>query len=102
VVPDQSDDAGQDRAFDTANAKAVLTAYVDDYAEVWVNGGNAARAAYHPASHPIQANIPNRRVIADAVKAGDKVEIAIFRHQRADLGAPRISCSRQASVEFYK
>src|SRR5262249_46233373 len=24
--------------FETADAKAVLTAYVDDYAEVWING----------------------------------------------------------------
>src|SRR5437867_13334403 len=30
--------------FETAGAKAVLTAYVDDYAEVWVNGQMPRRA----------------------------------------------------------
>jgi hypothetical protein len=32
--------------FETAGAKAVLTAYVDDYAEVWINGQMPRRAGY--------------------------------------------------------
>jgi hypothetical protein len=32
--------------FDTAGAKMVLTAYVDDYAEVWVNGQMPRRSGY--------------------------------------------------------
>jgi len=65
-------------AFDTANAKAVLTAYVDDYAEIWVNGEMPRRAGITSPATIQGFNIPNRVVIADAVKAGDKVEIAIF------------------------
>ena len=41
--------------FDTANAKAVLTAYVDDYAEVWVNGEMPRRPA-SPARPPSRAS----------------------------------------------
>jgi len=64
--------------FDTANAKAVLTAYVDDYAEVWVNGEMPRRVGITSPATIQGFNIPNRVVIADTVKAGDKVEIAIF------------------------
>jgi gluconolactonase len=71
-------------AFDTANAKAVLTGITS------------------PAT--IQGfNIPNRVVIADAVKAGDKVEIAIFGiNGPISVVPPNFVFFRQASVEFYK
>ena len=48
-------------------------------------------------------NIPNRVVIADTVKAGDKVEIAIFGINGPISVAPtNFVFFRQASVEFYK
>jgi len=90
-------------AFDTANAKAVLTAYVDDYAEVWVNGEMPRRAGITSPATIQGFNIPNRVVIADAVKAGDKVEIAIFGINGPISVAPtNFVFFRQASVEFYK
>jgi gluconolactonase len=89
--------------FDTANAKAVLTAYVDDYAEVWVNGEMPRRAGITSPATIQGFNIPNRVVIADAVKAGDKVEIAIFGINGPISVAPtNFVFFRQASVEFYK
>jgi gluconolactonase len=89
--------------FDTANAKAVLTAYVDDYAEVWVNGEMPRRAGITSPATIQGFNIPNRVVIADAVKAGDKIEIAIFAINGPISVAPtNFVFFRQASVEFYK
>jgi gluconolactonase len=89
--------------FDTANAKAVLTAYVDDYAEVWVNGEMPRRLGITSPATIQGYNIPNRVVIADAVKAGDKVEIAIFGINGPISVVPtNFVFFRQASVEFYK
>jgi gluconolactonase len=89
--------------FDTANAKAVLTAYVDDYAEVWVNGQMPRRAGITSPATIQGFNMPNRVVIADTVKAGDKIEIAIFGINGPISVAPtNFVFFRQASVEFYK
>jgi gluconolactonase len=55
-------------SFKTTDARAVLTAYVDDYAEVWINGQMPRRSGY-PSPATIQGlNIPNRVMVADAVK----------------------------------
>jgi gluconolactonase len=89
--------------FDTAGAKAVLTAYVDDYAEVWINGQMPRRSGY-PSPATIQGlNMPNRVVLAETVKAGDKFEIAIFGINGPISVAPsNFIFFRQASVELYK
>ena len=64
--------------FDTAGAKAVLTAYVDDYAEVWINGQMPRRSGY-PSPATIQGlNMPNR--VVRQVRDRD------IRHQRSHLG----------------
>lgn len=64
--------------FDTTGTTAVLTAYVDDYAEVWVNGQMPRRSGY-PSPATIQGyNIPNRVVLAEGIKPGDKFQIAVF------------------------
>jgi hypothetical protein len=88
--------------FDTAGATAVLTVYVDDYAEVWVNGQIARRAGY-PSPATIQGfNIPNRLVLGDPVKPGDKFEIAVFAINGPISIAPmNFVFFREAKVEFY-
>jgi gluconolactonase len=87
----------------TMPAKAVLTAYVDDYAEVWVNGEMPRRVGITSPATIQGFNIPNRVVIADTVKAGDKVEIAIFGiNGPISVVPPNFVFFRQASVEFYK
>src|SRR5215472_6659019 len=64
--------------FDTNGAKAVFTAYVDDYAEVWINGQMPRRSGY-PSPATVQGlNMPNRVVLAETVKPGDKFQIAVF------------------------
>jgi gluconolactonase len=89
--------------FETAGAKAVLTAYVDDYAEVWINGQMPRRSGY-PSPATIQGlNIPNRVVLADSVKAGDQFQIAVFGINGPISVAPANTVwFRQASIEFYK
>ncbi len=90
-------------SFDTKDSKAVLTAYVDDYAEVWVNGEVRRRAGIVSPSTIQGFNIPNRVVLADSVKPGDTFQIAIFGINGPISVAPtNFIFFRQASVEFYK
>ena len=90
-------------SFETKDAKAVLTAYVDDYAEVWVNGEVRRRAGITSPSTIQGFNIPNRVVLADSVKPGDKVEIAIFGiNGPISVAPPNFVFFRQATIEFYK
>jgi gluconolactonase len=90
-------------SFETAGARMVLTAYVDDYAEVWVNGEMPRRAGVTSPATIQGFNIPNRVVLADSVKAGDKVEVAIFGiNGPISVAPPNFVFFRQASVEFYK
>ena len=89
--------------FDPAGARAVITAYVDDYAEVWINGQMPRRAGVVSPAAIAGFNMPNRVVLADSVKAGDKFEIAIFGINGPISVAPmNFVFFRQASVEFYK
>jgi gluconolactonase len=90
-------------SFETTDAKAVLTAYVDDYAEVWVNGHMPRRSGY-PSPATIQGlNIPNRVVLADAVKPGDKFQIAIFGINGPISVVPmNFVWFRAAKVEFFR
>lgn len=89
--------------FETSGARAVLTAYVDDYAEVWVNGQMPRRAGVPSPAAISGFNMPNRVVISDSVKPGDKFQIAIFGINGPISVAPQnFVFFRQASVEFYK
>jgi gluconolactonase len=89
--------------FETAGARMVLTAYVDDYAEVWVNGEMPRRAGVTSPATIQGFNIPNRVVLADSVKPGDKIDIAIFGiNGPISVAPPNFVFFRQASIEFYK
>jgi gluconolactonase len=88
---------------DTTGAKAVFTAYVDDYAEVWINGQMPRRSGY-PSPATIQGlNMPNRVVLAETVKPGDKFQIAVFGINGPISVAPsNFIFFRDAKVELYK
>ena len=88
--------------FDTSGATAVFTAYVDDYAEVWINGQMPRRAGY-PSPAAIQGfNMPNHVVLADAVKPGDKFQIAVLGINGPISVAPmNFVWFRQAKIEFF-
>jgi hypothetical protein len=89
--------------FATAGAKMVLTVNVDDYAEVWVNGG-LPRAAGRPSPATIQGfNMPNRLVLRDAVEPGERFEIAVFAINGPISAAPaNFLWFREAKVEFFR
>jgi gluconolactonase len=88
--------------FEIAGATAVLTVIVDDYAEVWVNG-QLPRALNQPNPNLVQGfNAPNRVTIAQAVKPGEAVQIAIFGINGPISAAPtNYIWFREAKVEFF-
>ena len=99
----QSDDPGEIGDFETAGAKAVFTVGIDDYAEVWINGQMPRRVGM-PSPATIQGfNMPNRVVLADTVKAGDKFQIAVFGvNGPISVSPENFIFVRQAQVEFFR
>jgi gluconolactonase len=89
--------------FETAGAKAVFTVGIDDYAEVWINGQMPRRVGM-PSPATIQGfNMPNRVVLADTVKAGDKFQIAVFGvNGPISVSPENFIFVRQAQVEFFR
>jgi len=89
--------------FDTNGAMAVLTFTIDDYAEAWVNGQMPRRVG-RPSPATIQGfNMPNRVVLAEQVKAGDKFQIAILGiNGPISLAPPNPVFFREAKVEFFR
>lgn len=89
--------------FDTAGAVAVLHITVDDYAEVWVNG-QLPRAVGKPSPSTIAGfNIPNRVVLSEAVKPGEKIQIAVLGINGPISMAPLNPVFvREARVEFFR
>jgi gluconolactonase len=90
-------------SFDTNGAMVVLRVLVDDYAEVWVDG-QMPRALGRPSPGAIQGfNMPNRIVLKDSVKPGDKFQVAIFGINGPISVAPLNTVwFREAKIEFYK
>ncbi len=89
--------------FDTAGTRVVLTVNVDDYAEVWVDG-ELPRSAGRPSPAAIQGfNMPNRLVLRDMVKPGERFEIAVFAINGPISAVPaNFLWFREAKVEFYR
>src|SRR6266436_333439 len=83
--------------------QAVFNVLVDDYGEVWVNGQMPRRSGY-PSPATIQGlNMPNRVVLAETVKPGDKFQIAVFGINGPISVAPsNFIFFRDAKVEFYR
>lgn len=90
-------------AFDTAGALAVFHIIVDDYAEVWVNG-QLPRAVGKPSGNMIVGfNLPNRVVLADAVKPGERIVVAVLGiNGPISLAPPNPVFVREARVEFFR
>ncbi len=81
----------------------MLTFTIDDYAEAWVNGQMPRRAG-RPSPATIQGfNMPNRVVLAEQVKAGDRFEIAILGiNGPISLAPPNPVFFREAKIEFFR
>ena len=91
-------------SFETAGARMVLTAYVDDYAEVWVNGEIPRRAGVTSPATIQGFNMPNRLVLGDnIVQPGDRFEVAVFAiNGPLSAGPANFLWFREAKVEFYR
>jgi gluconolactonase len=89
--------------FDTTGAIAVLRVLVDDYAEVWVNGQMPRRPGI-PSPGAIQGfNTPNRVVLSESVKPGEKFQVSVFGINGPISVAPANTVwFREAKIEFYK
>ena len=89
--------------FETKDSTAVFTAYVDDYAEVWLNGAMPRRAG-RPSPATIQGfNIPNKVVLSEKISAGDKFELAVFGiNGPISVAPPNFIFFREAKVDFYR
>jgi hypothetical protein len=94
---------GKIGTFDTAGAIAVLTFTIDDYAEAWVNGQMPRRVG-RPSPATIQGfNMPNRVVLSEQVKAGDKFEVAILGiNGPISLAPANPVFFREAKIEFFR
>jgi hypothetical protein len=90
-------------SFDTAGARMAIVFTIDDYAEAWVNGA-LPRAAGRPSPATIQGfNMPNRVMLSESVKAGDKFQIAILGiNGPISLAPPNPVFFREARIEFFK
>jgi hypothetical protein len=80
--------------------RANLTIPARDYAEIWINGQMPRRSGY-PSPATIQGlNMPNRVVLADAVRAGDKFQIAVWASTGRFRLLRRTSCgsARRRSI----
>lgn len=86
---------------DTAGARAFLNVTIDDYAEVWVNG-QLPRAAGKPSPNAVVGfNTSNRVLLTDAVKPGEKIQIAVFGMNGPISAVPANRVfMREAKVEF--
>ena len=89
--------------FDTAGAKMVISFTIDDYAEIWVNG-QMPRAVGRPSPATIQGfNMPNRVLLSEGVKPGDKFQIAILGiNGPISLAPANPVFFRYAQIEFFK
>ena len=89
--------------FDVAGAKALLTVTIDDYAEVWVNG-QLPRGVGKPSPNAVVGfNTPNRVLLSEAVKPGEKIQIAVFGMNGPISAVPMNRVfMREAKVEFVR
>jgi len=76
---------------------------VDDYAEVSVNGQLPRAVGMQSGNMVVGFNLPNRVIISDAVKPGERVEIAVLGINGPISLAPLNPVFvREARVEFFK
>ena len=81
----------------------VFETAIDDYAEVWVDGG-AARGLGQMGGSVIGGwNAPNRLVLGHAVKPGQKIQLALFGANGPLSNPPtNFIWMRYAKLEFYR
>lgn len=89
--------------FDTNGATVVFQTALDDYAEIWVNGEISRFLGQKGGSVIAGWNSPNRLVIGRNVRAGQKIQLAVFGINGPISNPPtNYIWVREAKLEFYK
>ncbi|MBX7174310.1 MAG: SMP-30/gluconolactonase/LRE family protein [Pyrinomonadaceae bacterium] len=89
--------------FDTNGSTVVFQTALDDYAEIWVNGEISRYLGQQGGSVVAGWNAPNRLVIGRNVKAGQKIQLAVFGINGPISNPPtNFIWVREAKLEFYK
>jgi gluconolactonase len=89
--------------FDTRGATVVFQTALDDYAEIWVNGEISRFLGQKGGSVVAGWNAPNRLIVGRNVKAGQKIQLAVFGINGPISNPPtNFIWVREAKLEFYK
>lgn len=87
----------------TSGMTAVFQTSLDDYAEIWVNGELSRFPGQKGGSVVAGWNAPNRLVIGRDVKAGQRIQLAIFGINGPISGSPtNFIYIREAQLEFFR
>lgn len=89
--------------FETNGSTVVFQTALDDYAEIWVNGEISRFLGQQGGSVVAGWNAPNRLVVGRNVKAGQKIQLAVFGINGPISNPPtNFIWVREAKLEFYK
>jgi len=90
-------------AFETRGSTAVFEIVVDDYAEIWVNGGLPAVIGSAGGSFPRGFNAPNRVIVGKNLQPGQQITLAVFA-ANGPMSNPPLNYIwvRSATLDFYK
>lgn len=89
--------------FDTNGSTVVFETALDDYAEIWVNGEISRFLGQRGGSVVSGWNAPNRLIVGRNVKAGQKIQLAVFGINGPISNPPtNYIWVREARLDFYK
>ena len=89
--------------FDPTGSTVVFETIVDDYAEVWVDGQLPRELGQSGGSLVAGWNAPNRLVVATNVRAGQRIQLAIFgANGPLSDPPPNYIWIRSAKLEFFR
>lgn len=89
--------------FDTEGSTVVFQTALDDYAEIWVNGEISRFLGQRGGSVVSGWNAPNRLIIGRNVKAGQKIQLAVFGINGPISNPPtNYIWVREARLDFFK
>lgn len=89
--------------FDTRNSTAVFEIVVDDYAEIWVNGRLGNVLGQQGGSVVAGWNAPNRVVLSDNVRPGERFQIAVLGiNGPLSVHSDTYIWIRSATLDFYR
>jgi gluconolactonase len=87
---------------DPTGATAVFEVVVDDYAEIWVNGALPLSLGTSGGQVAGGFNVPNRVVLSNSVRPGDRFQITVFGINGPISASPRnYIWMRSATLDLY-